>query len=198
MAEKLDLKRMQRLLNGLNNDSSSFNKIDSDVFRISDTDCFNSNSNDINIDQADMCRALSFKGNIKGYTNISPVDTLFDDIVLNLGIDNIKNCKSMIVTYTVNPDVSFFGIGDIMKNLNDMVNDDCEMVFGTQTSLDLHKEVVEYKILLTGIDSKRTKDISINSNFDSDIKYKELFEENKLLKDQNERMKLSLLSLKKE
>ena len=87
------------------------------MFRISDTNCFNRNSNDINIDQADMCRALSFKGDIKGYTNISPVDTLFDDIVFNLGVDNIKNCKSIIVTYTVNPDVSFFGIGILWKIL---------------------------------------------------------------------------------
>ncbi|MEA3289429.1 MAG: hypothetical protein U9Q04_04520 [Campylobacterota bacterium] len=201
MGDKLDLDRMQKLLNQLdsNEPSADIVKSKNNTFQIDNktynSNCFDGEKDGINIDQADMCRLLSHKGGIKGYSSRAKARNLINDIIINTGMDNIKNCKSLIIEYKINPNVNLFGLGDTMEDLSNLTSDQCEVVFGTQTADTIPKDLIEYKILLSGIDDQYAKADKIDNN-ELEIKYKKVLEENKLLRDQKERMELTVMSLK--
>lgn len=204
--QELDLDRMKRLLNEHVPSAVKHRTPNKDHLRLLDSNCLEPRSDGINIDKADLCRAMSFKGNMVGYTNRSSIKTIHQDIISNIGTINIKSAKAILVTYIVNPNVSMFYIGDFMEELNDICSKECEIVFGTQVDNSLDKDTVQYKVLLTRIENSDPNLSEFESNYKETLvknaqlekKYNDLLRDYDKLESLNERLQLSMLSLKKE
>ena len=107
--------------------------------------------NDINIEFYDVSYALNNKGRVSGYSNIVDCKNLYDDIVLNIPIEDFKNAKTVICSYITNPKISMFEISDVMEKLYNELFGECEIIFGTSSTYDLSDNEIGYKILATGI-----------------------------------------------
>lgn len=220
---KLDLNRMQMLLDGLNDTQGDVNynidiNVDIDTTNItnkkSQSNIFKefkieNNQDDINIDFNDLNMALNIDGRVAGYANIVNITDLYNDIVSNISHEDFNNAKCILCMYFINLDVSMFGIGDVMEKLNDLYGD-AEMLFGTSTTDILEVNQIGYRILVTGIQDDKVKQLAKND--DLDLRYhKQLYNENHQLKNkvdelqnkinrleaQKDRLEISLLNLNK-
>lgn len=147
---KIDLERMEKLLNGF-----SLDKVDYQI--LPHSKCSNPSSEDIYIDREDLCKIMSCKGNMVGYTNSSSSDNISEDVISHIGIDNIRKAKMVLIIYSVNPHVSLINISKFTDDLYGFCSPECNVLFGTETDDAIDRNVVQYKILLTGIDNTDSK-----------------------------------------
>jgi len=163
----IDLTKMQNLLNGFEEDSqttintnidSSTNKYHSNVEDITFKDLqieYNHEDNiNIYIDFNDLMKVLNTKGRVSGYADIVDIDKLYDSIIKNISVEDLKHAKSSIFTFIVNKDVSMFAIGDLMEKIQNEINIECEVLFEINTTSSLSVNQIGYKILITGIEKE--------------------------------------------
>lgn len=182
---KIDLKRMASLLNGFDGIEKK-----EDEYFIDFKKYFKSSNNDINVDLYDLLNTLKYKGKIEGYSNISSHKNIIRDITSNINFKNVKNSKATLVLFIMNPNISLFAINELLETVHDSISSKADIVFGSYSDERLKTDELKYFIIYTGIEN----DIS----YEADEKYQKLIHENKILREQNERMKNSLLSLKME
>lgn len=215
--QEVNLERMQQLLSSFN-DTDVGHDYKKKIFINTDN---NKNSikefkdlklknptNEINIDLDDINLILNNQGKISGYSNIVEIKYLIDDILQNIPVDEFKNAKGIMCTYVSNENISMLDISDAMEKINELIPNDCEVIFGTSSTDDLSINEIGYKILLTGI-GNNLQELSNIQN--PDLKFhKQLYDENHLLKNKNSdlekqvrvleaqknRLEVSLLSLK--
>ena len=161
----IDLTKMQNLLNGFEegtqttintNIDSSTTKYHSSVEDITFKDLqieYNHEDN-INIDLNDFMKILNTKGRVSGYADIVDIDKLYDSIIKNISIEDLKHAKGSIFTFIANKDVSMFAIGDLMEKIQNEINMECEVLFEINTTSSLSVNQIGYKILITGIEKE--------------------------------------------
>jgi cell division GTPase FtsZ len=143
MSEKINLERMAQLLNGnsdISNNSSNENF---------PSDCKELDTSGINIDMIDICLAMSAKGRMSGHSNEVNFSEIKEDIANNISEYDRENAKNLILIFSVSQNCSMFSVSDAFEDCTNLVKD-ATAVIGTNT-IDIDKNLVRYKILLTGI-----------------------------------------------
>jgi hypothetical protein len=102
--------------------------------------------------KSDMCSILNYNGNIKGYSNIVNYANFENNIFSNILNDDIKNSKGIIMVFNYHPNVSFQDLLiRYLSKINDLVSNDCNVIFSNSINNDLDEDTIDYKILLTGL-----------------------------------------------
>ncbi len=139
---EIDLSRMQKLLDGFNNDVSYENEVKD----ITPQTNIKDNNVGIGLDMQDINYILKANGRISGYSNTVYTYDLYNDIVNNISNFDIVNAKNIAFIYIVNPNVSMFAIGDVMEKIHEqLLSKDIGVVFGTETNENLAVDMIEYR-----------------------------------------------------
>lgn len=203
--ESLELLRVRGFMNDLKFDDPNFHDSNINAFRFDNNNCLNNNLEDAIINQNDLCRAMSFKGNIVGYANSSLIKNLSHDIISHIDITNMQQAKFVLITCFVHSSVSIFTASDFVEEIRTLFSNECEIEFRTQINNTLDKNTIQYNVLLTGITNStiNLSELEINykealiKNAQLEDKYSKLLSDYAKLKNLNERLQLSMLSLKK-
>jgi len=123
-------------------------------------------SDDINVDFADVKTIMQHKGialmgigKAKGENaaqhalELAVKSPLLDEI-------SLSGAKGIMIHWTTNPNFSIFAIGDVMENINDSLEGNPEIIFGTTTSDDLAIDEIKITIVATGFESSDTEELS--------------------------------------
>lgn len=212
MDSKIDLKRMENLLNKLNSENINYHenihlrsknkerKLKIDLLATKDE------ALDFRLDHIDIEDALASPGKVVGFNNIVNINSLYDDIITNIPIEYFNNAKYVLCNYFVSEDLTVFQIIQLFKIIEDEIsNNEIELIFGVTQLKDLEINEVGYRILLTGIKDEDNEELSdsnltyhrqlYNENHMLKNKTNHLQEEIQRLKDQNSRLKSSIMSL---
>jgi cell division protein FtsZ len=123
-------------------------------------------SDDINVDFADVKTIMQHKGiALMGIGKAKGDDAANEALQLAVKsplLDEISlgGAKGIMIHWTVNPNVSLFAITDVMDNINDTIEGNPEIIFGTTTDENLAIDEVKITIVATGFDSNDTDDDS--------------------------------------
>ena len=116
-------------------------------------------SDDINVDFADVKTIMQHKGIAlmgigKAKGDNSAQDAL-DQAIKSPLLDEISlsGAKGIMIHWTVNPDVSMFAIGDVMQHIDDTIEGNPEIIFGTTTDDNLAVDEIKITIVATGFES---------------------------------------------
>ena len=116
-------------------------------------------SADINVDFADVKTIMQYKG-----IALMGIGKAKGEDAANLALDaairsplldevSLSSAKGIMIHWTINPDVSIFAIQDVMENINDMIDGDPDIIFGTTTNETLGVDEIKITIVATGFDS---------------------------------------------
>ncbi len=130
-------------------------------------------TNDINADFADIQTIMQHKGmalmgigkakgenaTLKALENAikSP---LLDEVTLS-------GAQGIMVHWTVNPNIPLSSVTDIMEEINNTIDGDADIIFGTTTDDTLDEDEVKITIVATGFDSPDEQDN--NTNKDNEV-----------------------------
>lgn len=113
---------------------------------------------DINVDFADVRTVMSHRGLAlvgMGETNgeISTLEAI-RDATESLLFDNatINGAKGMLVNFHMHPTYSFHEIQDAMNQIEESLDPDAEVIFGTYSDENMPKEKLEVTVVVTGLD----------------------------------------------
>ncbi len=65
---------------------------------------------------------------------------------------SLSGAKGMLIHFHTNPQVSMFAISDVMSKINDTINGDAEVIFGTTSDDNLEIDEVKITIVATGFE----------------------------------------------
>jgi cell division protein FtsZ len=123
----------------------------------------NPGNSDINVDFADIKtimqhRGLALMGIGKSKGEDAAQKALQDAIESPL-LDkmSLNGAKGILIHFNINPQVSMFAIGNIMDKINDTLNSDAEVIFGTTSNSELAPDEVKITIVATGFDAVESK-----------------------------------------
>jgi len=125
-------------------------------------------SDDINVDFADVKTIMQHKGialmgigKAKGDNSAQEAlelaikSPLLDEV-------SLASAKGIMIHWTTNPNVSMFAISDVMENINEMVEGNPEIIFGTTTDNNLDVDEIKITIVATGFESSESFEPSEN------------------------------------
>ena len=116
-------------------------------------------SDDINVDFADVKTIMQHKGialmGIGKAKGDNAANEALESAIKSPLLDEISlsGAKGIMIHWTINPDVSMFAIGDVMENINDTVEGNPEIIFGTTTDDNLAIDEIKITIVATGFES---------------------------------------------
>ena len=103
------------------------------------------------IDLQDLQTILSKIGKVAGYVKVFNVDDNITSDIQNEFSKELKTAKGIFLEFEILPTTSLFAINDIMNFINDNIDENCEVIFCTQTNEDIVENSVKCKILFTGL-----------------------------------------------
>lgn len=109
------------------------------------------NLNTGRIDLQDLQTILSKIGKVAGYVKVFNVDDNITSDIKNEFSNEIKSAKGIWVEFEILPTSSLFIINEIMSFINENIDENCEVIFGTAINEDLVENSVKCKILFTGL-----------------------------------------------
>lgn len=118
----------------------------------------NPGSSDINVDFADVRTILQHRGMAlmgigKGKGENAAHDALQNAIKSPLLNDvSLESAKGIMIHWTFNKKLSLFAITDIMENINETIDTNADVIFGTTTDDNLAVDEVKITIIATGFD----------------------------------------------
>jgi cell division protein FtsZ len=121
-------------------------------------------SDDINVDFADVKTIMQHKGialmGIGKAKGENAANEALNQAIKSPLLDEISlgRAKGIMIHWTVNPNVSLFAITDIMENINDSIEGNPEIIFGTTTDDNLASDEIKITIVATGFDSNEYDD----------------------------------------
>lgn len=184
---KIDINRMSKLLDDFN--EVGVNTIEKKKAFIDLKKAFSDNYLNPNLD--DLLDILNIKGSINAYSGISETNNASEDIALNIKLHKIKRFHSGFLILITNPKFPIFRLDKIMQELFDKIVEYDDFQFGAYSDEELKNNEIKYFAIFSNIENVLSLEPS-NKLQDS---YKKLLTENKYLKEQNERMQQSLISL---
>jgi len=117
-------------------------------------------SSDINVDFADVKtimqhRGMALMGIGKGKGENAAQDAIENAIKSPL-LDEVslESAKGIMIHWTFNKNLSLFSVTEIMENINDTIDTNADIIFGTTTDDSLAKDEVKITIVATGFETQ--------------------------------------------
>jgi len=147
----------------------------------------NHGKNDINLDFADVKTVMSFKGmalmgvgKFNGENAASEALKIAIDSPL-LDKNNIDGSQGVLIQFTMNPNYPLLDINDAMELIEDSVDEETQIIFGTTTNENFSETEIEITIIATGFEhkmeneknSKVIKHPEVLENMERLLKYEE-------------------------
>ena len=102
-------------------------------------------------DLQDLQTILSKIGRVAGYVKVFNVeDNITSDIQKEFS-NEVKTAKGIYLEFEILPTSSIVTVNDVMCFINNNIDENCEVVFTTQTNEDLPQNSIKCKILFTGL-----------------------------------------------
>ena len=110
----------------------------------------------INVDFADVKTIMQYKGmSIMGIGKAkgdNAAQRALEDAIKSPLLDEISlsGAQGIMIHWTISPEVSMFAMNDIMENINDTIDGDAYVIFGTTPDATLSSDEVKITIVATG------------------------------------------------
>ena len=120
----------------------------------------NPGNSDINTDFADVKTIMQHKGMaLMGIGSAKGEDAArraLEDAIDSPLLDKVSlnGAKGILIHFNIHPQVSLFAINDVMGSINDRMDSNAEIIFGTTSDSTLEKDEVKITIVATGFESK--------------------------------------------
>ena len=102
-------------------------------------------------DLQDLQTILSKIGRVAGYVKVFNVeDNITSDIQKEFP-NEVKSAKGIYLEFEILPTSSIVAVNDVMCFINNNIDENCEVIFTTQTNEDLPQNSIKCKILFTGL-----------------------------------------------
>lgn len=72
---------------------------------------------------------------------------------------SLNGAKGILIHFNIHPQISLFAINDVMGNINERMDSNAEIIFGTTSDKTLEKDEVKITIVATGFESKNEEKI---------------------------------------
>ena len=109
------------------------------------------NLNTAKNDLQDLQTILSKIGRVAGYVKVFNVeDNITSDIQKEFS-NEVKSAKGIYLEFEILPTSSIVAVNDVMCFINNNIDENCEVIFTTQTNEDLPQNSIKCKILFTGL-----------------------------------------------
>ncbi len=124
---------------------------------------------DINVDFADVCTVMSYKGlALMGMGESSGSNAAFEAIknaIESPLFDNISinGAKGLLASFHFHPLYSFHEVSTAMKNVEEYLDDDADVFFGTYTDESMPQDRVEVTIVATGFEREDEKPMQLTT-----------------------------------
>jgi cell division GTPase FtsZ len=102
-------------------------------------------------DLQDLQTILSKIGKVAGYVKVFNVEDNITSDIQNEFSNEVKSAKGIWVEFEILPTSSISVVNDVMCFINDNIDENCEVIFTTQTNENLPQNSVKCKILFTGL-----------------------------------------------
>lgn len=109
------------------------------------------NLNTGKIDLQDLQTILSKIGRVAGYVKVFNVEDNITSDIQNEFSNELKSAKGIWVEFEILPTSSIVAVNDVMCFINDNIDENCEVLFTTQTNEDIAENTIKCKILFTGL-----------------------------------------------
>jgi cell division protein FtsZ len=127
-------------------------------------------SSDINVDFADVKtimqhRGMALMGIGKGKGENAARDAIENAIKSPL-LDEVslESAKGIMIHWTFNKNLSLFSVTEIMENINDTIDTNADIIFGTTTDDSLAKDEVKITIVATGFETQAEDESDIEED----------------------------------
>ena len=120
----------------------------------------NPGNSDINTDFADVKTIMQHRGMaLMGIGKAKGEDAAqraLEDAIDSPLLDKVSlnGAKGILIHFTIHPQVSLFAINDVMGSINDRMDSNAEIIFGTTSDSTLETDEVKITIVATGFESK--------------------------------------------
>lgn len=129
----------------------------------------NHGNGDINTDFADVQRIMKHKGMaLMGIGKAKGEDAVMNalqDAINSPLLDKISlsGAKGIVIHFHMHPTVPMQEIGRVMKQLDDSLDNDTELIFGTTTDEELNGKEIKITIVATGFDNNPNQNLNTQS-----------------------------------
>ncbi|AXX94819.1 cell division protein FtsZ [Arcobacter ellisii] len=137
----------------------------------------NPGNSDINTDFADVKTIMQHKGmalmGIGRAKGENAAQRALEDAIDSPLLDKVSlnGAKGILIHFNIHPQVSLFAINDVMGTINERMDSNAEIIFGTTSDSTLEKDEVKITIVATGFESR-------NEEFDEPQEVSEEQEQN--------------------
>lgn len=134
----------------------------------------NPGNSDINTDFADVKTIMQHKGmalmGIGKAKGENAAQRALEDAIDSPLLDKVSlnGAKGILIHFNIHPQVSLFAINDVMGTINERMDSNAEIIFGTTSDRTLETDEVKITIVATGFESKNDeKEELLESNEDA-------------------------------
>ena len=120
----------------------------------------NPGNSDINTDFADVKTIMQHKGmalmGIGRAKGENAAQRALEDAIDSPLLDKVSlnGAKGILIHFNIHPQVSLFAINDVMGTINDRMDSNAEIIFGTTSDSTLEKDEVKITIVATGFETR--------------------------------------------
>jgi len=120
----------------------------------------NPGNSDINTDFADVKTIMQHRGmalmGIGKAKGENAAQKALEDAIDSPLLDKVSlnGAKGILIHFNIHPQVSLFAINDVMGTINDRMDSNAEIIFGTTSDATLETDEVKITIVATGFESK--------------------------------------------
>jgi len=120
----------------------------------------NPGNSDINTDFADVKTIMQHRGmalmGIGKAKGENAAQKALEDAIDSPLLDKVSlnGAKGILIHFNIHPQVSLFAINDVMGSINDRMDSNAEIIFGTTSDANLETDEVKITIVATGFESK--------------------------------------------
>jgi cell division protein FtsZ len=82
---------------------------------------------------------------------------------------SLNGAKGILIHFNIHPQVSLFAINDVMGTINDRMDSNAEIIFGTTSDSTLEKDEVKITIVATGFESRNDELEETNELSDENV-----------------------------
>ena len=135
----------------------------------------NPGNSDINTDFADVKTIMQHKGmalmGIGRAKGENAAQRALEDAVDSPLLDKVSlnGAKGILIHFNIHPQVSLFAINDVMGTINDRMDSNAEIIFGTTSDSTLEKDEVKITIVATGFESRNDELEETNELSDENV-----------------------------
>ncbi len=136
----------------------------------------NPGNSDINTDFADVKTIMQHRGmalmGIGKAKGENAAQRALEDAIESPLLDkmSLNGAKGILIHFNIHPQVSLFAINDVMGSINDRMDHNAEIIFGTTSDRTLETDEVKITIVATGFESKNDTDLENNDNNEEENK----------------------------